>query len=107
MMILLCKLVIKSEETCFSPSSDNEMTTKLSLLSIISFLTEKREILCSDIFKWTSVLQRGHGSNTSHFNLKNLNNRKLNRKGYLRVILQLGMRSLSFPRYTQIAMIKN
>ena len=23
-------------------------------------------MLCSDIFKWTSVLHRGHGSNTGH-----------------------------------------
>ena len=33
-------------------------------------------------------------------NMANLNNRKINRKGYLRVILQLGVRSLSFIRNT-------
>ena len=31
-------------------------------------------------------------------NMANLSNRKINRKGYLRVILQLGTRSLSFLR---------
>ena len=62
MMILLCKLAIKSEGTRL----DNEITAKLLLFSIISFLTKKLNILCSDIFKWTSVLHRGHGSNTNH-----------------------------------------
>ena len=40
--------------------------------------------------------------------MANLNNGKIHRKEYLKVILQLGMRSLSFlrnsPRCTQIAM---
>ena len=69
MMILLCKLAIKSEGTPFSPTLDNEITTKLLLFSIISFLTEKLNILCSDIFKWASVLHKGHGSNTCHLNV--------------------------------------
>ena len=65
MMILLCKMAIKSEGIRFRPTLDNEITTKLLLFSIISFLTEKLNIVCSDIFKWTSVLHRGHGSNTN------------------------------------------
>ena len=44
---------------------DNEITTKLLSFSIIFFLTEKVNILCSDMFKWSSVLH-SHGSNTSH-----------------------------------------
>ena len=70
MMILLCKLAIKSESNSFSPTLDNEITTKLLLFLIISVLTEKLNILCLDIFKWTAVLHRGHGSNTSHLNSK-------------------------------------
>ena len=33
-------------------------------------------------------------------NMAYLNNRRINKKGYLRVILQLGMHSLSFLRYS-------
>ena len=51
MMILLSKLAIKSEGTRL----DNEITTKLLLSSIISFLTKNLYILCSDIFKWSSI----------------------------------------------------
>ena len=35
---------------------------------MISFLTEKLYISCSDNFKWTCVWHRGHGSNTNHLN---------------------------------------
>ena len=48
----------------FSPTLDNEITTKPLSFSIIFF--SLLHILCLDIFKWTSVLRRGHGSNTSH-----------------------------------------
>ena len=62
MMILLCRLAIKSEfRMSFSPTLDNEITTKLLLFSIFSFLAEKLNISCSDIFKWTSVLHRAMG----------------------------------------------
>ena len=44
MMILLCKLAIKSEATRFrllwSSTLDNEISTALLVFSIISFLTE-------------------------------------------------------------------
>ena len=73
MMILLCKLAIKSEGTVFPPTLDNEITTKLLSFSIISFLKEKPDIWCSDYFKRTSVLHRGHGSNTSHTSKKPTN----------------------------------
>ena len=46
------------------------MTTKRVLYSIISSFTEKLNILCLDIFKWTSVLHRGHAPNAS--NLKKI-----------------------------------
>ena len=45
MMILLYRFGRNS----FSPTLDNEITTKLLLFSIISFLTKKVNILCSDI----------------------------------------------------------
>ena len=51
------------------PTLNNEITTKLLLFSTIDFLTEKLNILCLDTFKWTSVLHRGHGSNTSHHSI--------------------------------------
>ena len=54
----------------FSPTLDNEITTRLLSFSIIFFFTEKLSIFCSDMFKWTSVLHRGHGSNTSHLKLR-------------------------------------
>ena len=40
---------------------DNEITTKLLLFSVISFLTEKLNILYSDMIKCTSVLHRARG----------------------------------------------
>ena len=64
MMILFYKLAINSEGTRFRLLN---ITTKLLLFSIISFLTKKVNILCLDIFKWTSVMHRGHGLNTSRF----------------------------------------
>ena len=68
-MILLCKLAIKS----FSPTLDNGITTELLVCSITSFLNEKVTILCSDIFKWASILQVGHdGSSTGHLELFHL-----------------------------------
>ena len=60
MMILFCELAIKSKDS-FSPTLDNEITAKLLLFSINFFLTEKLNILYSGMFKWTSVLHRGHG----------------------------------------------
>ena len=64
MVILLCELAIKSE----GPTLDNEVTIKLISFSIILFFSEKLNFLCLGMFKRTSVLDRGHGSNTSHLN---------------------------------------
>ena len=73
MMILLCQLSIKSEGTRFHLGTlDNEITTQLFSFSIISFLTEKFNILCSDIFLWTSVLHRAMGRISVILNDSNL-----------------------------------
>ena len=56
MMILLCEMAIKSEGVNSSSTTlDNKIATKLLLFLIISFLTEKLKISCSDTFKWTCV----------------------------------------------------
>ena len=48
-----------------SSTLDDEIITQLLSSSVISFLVEGLNILCSDIFKWASVLHRGYGSHSS------------------------------------------
>ena len=73
MMILLYELAVKSEGTRFrllwtmklSKVGENQVVIIFNSF----FLTEKLNILYSGMFKWTSVLHRGHGLTTGHLNI--------------------------------------